>query len=170
MQWRWGSNAALRAAHPLLSRAVGSGSQRWRQLLQHHPPSCPRAHTPLSHFATQSAQGWWKAGVAGAAGLAVASSIALADEAEHGLHPPDYPWSHSGFFSSYDHKSIRRGYQVRLVSLRVPQYLHCARIGAAGGERVRSGTGGGVRRATAAAGRRAGSLQAVPEWEVLAAG
>ncbi|KAG5520081.1 hypothetical protein PMAC_001157 [Pneumocystis sp. 'macacae'] len=31
---------------------------------------------------------------------------------EHGLHPPKYPWPHKGFLSSYDHKSLRRGYQV----------------------------------------------------------
>lgn len=59
---------------------------------------------------------WWKLGAAtlaaGTAGLAAASSIALADEAEHGLHPADYPWPHDGFFSSYDHRSIRRGFQV----------------------------------------------------------
>ncbi|KAL4440457.1 hypothetical protein ABPG75_003458 [Micractinium tetrahymenae] len=59
---------------------------------------------------------WWKLGAAtlaaGTAGLAAASSIALADEAEHGLHPPSYPWPHEGFFSAYDHRSIRRGFQV----------------------------------------------------------
>lgn len=39
--------------------------------------------------------------------------MALAiDEAEFGLHPPQYPWPHNGLFSSYDHASIRRGYQV----------------------------------------------------------
>ncbi len=44
------------------------------------------------------------------AGLA---SVAAADEAEHGLHAGQYPWPHSGNFSSYDHASIRRGHQVR---------------------------------------------------------
>lgn len=28
------------------------------------------------------------------------------------LHPPKYPWSHSGYFQSLDHASIRRGYEV----------------------------------------------------------
>jgi len=32
--------------------------------------------------------------------------------AEEGLHPPQYPWSHYGALNSYDHASIRRGYQV----------------------------------------------------------
>ena len=36
----------------------------------------------------------------------------MEDEAEHGLHAPAYPWSHSGWFSAYDHASIRRGHQV----------------------------------------------------------
>lgn len=47
-------------------------------------------------------RGWWKFGgatlAAGTAGLAAASSISLADEAEHGLHAPQYPWPHEGFF------------------------------------------------------------------------
>jgi cytochrome c1 len=50
---------------------------------------------------------------AGAAAIGAGTHVALAiDEAEFGLHPPAYPWSHDGLFSSYDHSSIRRGYQV----------------------------------------------------------
>ena len=40
------------------------------------------------------------------------ASIAHADEAEHGLQAPSYPWSHNGLLASYDHASIRRGHQV----------------------------------------------------------
>jgi len=32
--------------------------------------------------------------------------------AEAGLHPASYPWSHKGLLDSFDHASIRRGYQV----------------------------------------------------------
>lgn len=32
--------------------------------------------------------------------------------AEHGLEAPHYAWSHSGMFDSFDHASIRRGFQV----------------------------------------------------------
>ncbi|KAI0060935.1 hypothetical protein BV25DRAFT_1900711 [Artomyces pyxidatus] len=32
--------------------------------------------------------------------------------AEDGLHPPSYPWPHKGLLDSFDHASIRRGYQV----------------------------------------------------------
>lgn len=37
---------------------------------------------------------------AGATGLALLSTVALADEAEHGLESPEYPWPHGGFFRS----------------------------------------------------------------------
>nr|XP_003229107.2 PREDICTED: cytochrome c1, heme protein, mitochondrial [Anolis carolinensis] len=48
---------------------------------------------------------------AGGAGLAVALHSAVsAGELE--LHPPSFPWSHSGPLSSLDHSSVRRGYQV----------------------------------------------------------
>ncbi|CAL0321646.1 unnamed protein product [Lupinus luteus] len=33
------------------------------------------------------------------------ATTASADEAEHGLTCPDYPWSHNGILSSYDHAS-----------------------------------------------------------------
>ncbi|KAL6937409.1 cytochrome c1 [Hanseniaspora osmophila] len=32
--------------------------------------------------------------------------------AEHGLHAPHFGWSHNGMFDTFDHASIRRGYQV----------------------------------------------------------
>ncbi|GMF58672.1 unnamed protein product [[Candida] boidinii] len=32
--------------------------------------------------------------------------------AEHGLHAPAYGWSHNGMFDTFDHASIRRGFQV----------------------------------------------------------
>jgi len=35
-----------------------------------------------------------------------------ANMADEGLHPPAYPWSHNGLFDTFDHASIRRGYQV----------------------------------------------------------
>lgn len=33
-------------------------------------------------------------------------------QAEHGMHSPDYEWAHKGFLTTFDHQSIRRGYQV----------------------------------------------------------
>ncbi|KAI8047023.1 cytochrome c-like domain-containing protein [Gilbertella persicaria] len=35
-----------------------------------------------------------------------------ANMADEGLHPPSYPWPHSGPLDTFDHASIRRGYQV----------------------------------------------------------
>uniref|UniRef100_A0A8C5PMD4 Cytochrome c1 n=1 Tax=Leptobrachium leishanense TaxID=445787 RepID=A0A8C5PMD4_9ANUR len=49
--------------------------------------------------------------VAGGSSLAFALHQSVkASELE--LHPPSYPWSHSGLLSSLDHGSIRRGYLV----------------------------------------------------------
>ena len=28
------------------------------------------------------------------------------------MHPPHYPWRHRGYFSSFDHAALRRGFQV----------------------------------------------------------
>ncbi|KAG8482961.1 hypothetical protein CXB51_022009 [Gossypium anomalum] len=49
---------------------------------------------------------------AGVSGLLGFATVASADEAEHGLGVPNYPWPHAGILSSYDHASIRRGHQV----------------------------------------------------------
>ena len=57
--------------------------------------------------------GWKKPALVGLGLAAGITGVALAEEeAEHGLHAPEYPWSHNGYFSSYDHASIRRGHQV----------------------------------------------------------
>ncbi|KAF8310092.1 hypothetical protein DL93DRAFT_2099628 [Clavulina sp. PMI_390] len=38
--------------------------------------------------------------------------VSASSPAEHGLHPAAYPWSHAGYFDTFDHASIRRGFQV----------------------------------------------------------
>lgn len=55
---------------------------------------------------------------AGATGLLGLAGLAHADESEHGLSAPDYPWPHNGILSSYDHSSIRRGHQVNIIMSR----------------------------------------------------
>jgi len=40
------------------------------------------------------------------------SQVHASHASEEGLHPPDYPWPHKGLLDSFDHASIRRGYQV----------------------------------------------------------
>ena len=42
---------------------------------------------------------------AGVSGFFSFSTMAAADEAEHGLACPSYPWPHKGILSSYDHAS-----------------------------------------------------------------
>jgi len=42
---------------------------------------------------------------AGVSGLLGFATTASADEAEHGLASPHYPWPHEGILSSYDHAS-----------------------------------------------------------------
>ncbi|KAK7873773.1 hypothetical protein R5R35_005769 [Gryllus longicercus] len=68
-----------------------------------------------------SAAGWTKgrktlyatigalSGGAGALLFALEQSVKASDLE---LHPPKNPWSHNGVFSSLDHASIRRGYEV----------------------------------------------------------
>ncbi|XP_071785334.1 cytochrome c1, heme protein, mitochondrial-like isoform X2 [Asterias amurensis] len=48
---------------------------------------------------------------AGSAGIATALHMSVNAE-EIDLHVPKFPWSHNGLFNSFDHASIRRGYQV----------------------------------------------------------
>ncbi|KAG5523201.1 hypothetical protein RHGRI_035124 [Rhododendron griersonianum] len=43
---------------------------------------------------------------AGVSGLLSFTTIASADEAEHGLPCPNYPWPHQGILNSYDHGSM----------------------------------------------------------------
>lgn len=45
-----------------------------------------------------------------AATLTAATGITLLDDEV--VHAPDYPWDHTGLFSSYDHAALRRGFQV----------------------------------------------------------
>jgi ubiquinol-cytochrome c reductase cytochrome c1 subunit len=71
----------------------------------------------------------WAASAAGTlAGVAAMSTAAAADhEAEHGLHSAQYPWPHAGLLDSYDHASIRRGYQVYqqvCAACHSLQYIH----------------------------------------------
>ena len=67
-----------------------------------------------------SVAGWGvgKKVAATAFGLLTGSGAVLAYEvdksvrADLALHPPKIQWSHSGMLDSFDHASIRRGYQV----------------------------------------------------------
>ncbi|WFC99306.1 cytochrome c1 [Malassezia yamatoensis] len=39
-------------------------------------------------------------------------SLSASSPAEDGLHPPAYPWPSAGLLDTFDHASIRRGFQV----------------------------------------------------------
>lgn len=47
---------------------------------------------------------------ASTAATTAAASFTLCDDDV--VHPPEYSWYHTGFFSSYDHAALRRGLQV----------------------------------------------------------
>jgi len=57
---------------------------------------------------------WLALGALAAGGLATGYALQLETHAEEiiDIHPPHFPWSHKGAFSSLDHASIRRGYKV----------------------------------------------------------
>lgn len=98
-----------RAVCTLTALAVSARVTCARQAV--HSPGGARSQELLR--AATRAQGGSGAAGAGVAALGAGTHVALAiDEAEFGLHPPAYPWPHEGLFSSYDHASIRRGYQV----------------------------------------------------------
>lgn len=72
----------------------------------------PKRNASNAEGLQRRSSGGWKgsntmaivgAGVMGMLGLA---GSAYADEAEHGLAAPSYPWAHDGWFSSYDHTSL----------------------------------------------------------------
>jgi len=53
------------------------------------------------------------AGVLAAGGVGVAYTLHQVVNAEdYNIHPPHQEWSHKGMFDTYDHASIRRGFQV----------------------------------------------------------
>lgn len=44
--------------------------------------------------------------------LPFVDSLSANSMADDGLHPPQYPWPHGGMLDTFDHASIRRGFQV----------------------------------------------------------
>ena len=101
-----------------------SSDQPWGFLLTLHGTTIPQVLPALAAQARSAStaaaaeqpapNGSWLATALGAAaGVAAMTTAAAADhEGEHGLDAGSWPWSHSGMLDSYDHASIRRGYQV----------------------------------------------------------
>ncbi|KAF3628850.1 Cytochrome c1 1, heme protein, mitochondrial [Capsicum chinense] len=97
-----------RAIHRLLGRKFQSESKASPIL---SPFLSKKAQEEFGSFGMKSFKTLALVG-AGVSGLLGLSTVASADEAEHGLECPSYPWPHAGILSSYDHASIRRGHQV----------------------------------------------------------
>jgi ubiquinol-cytochrome c reductase cytochrome c1 subunit len=97
----------LRSSSNLLLKAVQNCVATSSQFAAREFTSTSRAQTSKSlKYAAALGLG------SGVAALGGAALWASADEAEHGLEAPQYPWSHEGFFESFDHTAIRRGHQV----------------------------------------------------------
>ncbi|KNE71950.1 hypothetical protein AMAG_16374 [Allomyces macrogynus ATCC 38327] len=85
--------ASSRSATRLFSTAAGSTESSGR-----------RAATTVATLGAAAA-------LAYSVSLTSTSAVHADTEAE-GLHAPHYPWNHKGPLDSFDHASIRRGYQV----------------------------------------------------------
>ncbi|KAM0786351.1 cytochrome c1 [Microbotryomycetes sp. NB124-2] len=70
-----------------------------------------KAHTAGAAAAATVSAGtlWWYTQLYGNPFL---TQVEAESAADHGLHPPAYPWAHRGVFETFDHSAIRRGYQV----------------------------------------------------------
>ncbi|CAG0903058.1 unnamed protein product [Darwinula stevensoni] len=55
---------------------------------------------------------WATVGIASGATGGLLFALNESVKADLELHPPSYPWNHNGILQSFDHASIRRGYQV----------------------------------------------------------
>lgn len=108
-------------ARTLKQGIEGTGVAPVCQVLPGTVAEAHSVHTSAAAISTDAqkagkSRSWLKRGGIAALGVASAAGFgayALAEEeSEHGLHAPDYPWNHEGYFSSYDHASIRRGHQV----------------------------------------------------------
>jgi len=74
-----------------------------------------RSHFQLVRFASTTAESdagssmWWKFAGLAAGALLTAGAVEASDDT---LQPPQINWGHSGFMSSFDTASLRRGYEV----------------------------------------------------------
>ncbi|XP_028667700.1 cytochrome c1, heme protein, mitochondrial [Erpetoichthys calabaricus] len=74
---------------------------------------CTRASMSFTSLSRGKKMALSTIGVLTAGGVSLALALHHSVKAsELELHPPNFPWSHSGMLSSLDHASVRRGYQV----------------------------------------------------------
>lgn len=60
----------------------------------------------------QGEAAWYGAGAACLTGVSAALATTTTALADDQLHPPHYPWDHSGPLDAFDMGSVRRGFQV----------------------------------------------------------
>ena len=105
-----------KAESSLSSSSSASKSFFNRTIKTHGASSTSSSSSQASSSSSNTNNRGYAAGAALGAFLSVAAVsttfVASADEAEHGLHLPQYSWPHDGLFDAYDHASIRRGHQV----------------------------------------------------------
>jgi len=107
--------ANLKASHTssFLS-GVRSASVRFASS---HPSSSTTFESVLSSRATLASVSLFTAGTVAwythlYGNLPFIGEVHASHLSDEGLHPPAYPWSHKGILDTFDHASIRRGYQV----------------------------------------------------------
>ena len=108
-------SCVLAAESSTSSLSSSSASSFFNRTIKTHGASSTSSSSQASSSSNTNNRGY-AAGAALGAFLSVAAVsttfVASADEAEHGLHLPQYSWPHDGLFDAYDHASIRRGHQV----------------------------------------------------------
>ncbi|XP_072106688.1 cytochrome c1, heme protein, mitochondrial isoform X1 [Mobula birostris] len=93
-------------------RVAAAASGRTLLHTRHKPFHCCRARMSFASLSRGKKIALSTLGVLAAGGGALAITLHRSVYADLELHPPSYPWSHSGFLSALDHASVRRGYQV----------------------------------------------------------
>ncbi|CAL6288649.1 unnamed protein product [Bathycoccus prasinos] len=108
-------SCVLAAESSTSSLSSSSASSFFNRTIKTGASSTSSSSSQASSSSNTNNRGY-AAGAALGAFLSVAAVsttfVASADEAEHGLHLPQYSWPHDGLFDAYDHASIRRGHQV----------------------------------------------------------
>ncbi|CAD6891260.1 unnamed protein product [Tilletia controversa] len=112
MAARTAFSSAARAL-PRSSGSTASSGQRFLSTNASAPAASPatRAAAAASTAVAVGTMAWY-AHLYGNPLAGLLPSASANSAADEGLHPPAFPWSHKGWFETFDHSSIRRGYQV----------------------------------------------------------
>ena len=106
----------LRGVAARTHTAVAQQSRAQRTRLSTMASRTKRAASESSAQSSFGASGY---AAIGAGILLAGGSLAMCTTEDH-IHPGEYPWDHSGLFSSYDHKALRRGCKFFLHATTYP--------------------------------------------------